>query len=145
MSVNELRAVEGSELGPSSWHVVDQSRIDAFAAVTGDAQWIHVDPVAAASGPFGGTLAHGYLTLSMVPMLLDEMLDLNDATTVINVGAERIRFSAPVPVGASIRLHARLASVRQRAGSVVYRVDVRVEIRGEGRPALAARVVYLAR
>src|SRR5438094_10063812 len=106
--MTELR--EGAEFGPSSWIDVPQEKIDAFAAATGDDQWIHVDPERAAAGPFGTTIAHGYLTLSLAPALLYELLEVDGARLIVNYGLNRVRFPAPVPVGSRVRMRAEVAA-----------------------------------
>src|SRR5437667_8970748 len=105
---------EGAEFGPSSWIDVPQERIDAFAEATGDRQWIHVDPERAAAGPFGTTVAHGYLTLSLLPMLLAEVISVSDSQMGVNYGTEKLRFTAPVPSGSRVRLHAKLLRAERR-------------------------------
>src|SRR3954463_2792347 len=142
--IEELAPLVGDELGASDWHLVDQERGDAFAEVTGDHQWIHVDPERAAAGPFGSTVAHGYLTLSMLPMLLAEVVTVSDAALGLNYGTEKIRFTKPVPVGSRVRLHAKLVKTQRRGPSVIWNVGVEVEIEGKEKPALVGEVVYMA-
>jgi len=101
--IGELTAAVGSHVGHSGWHDVPQARIDGFAEATGDHQWIHVDPERAVDGPFGGTIAHGYLTLSMVPMMVWETFRVEGLSMEVNYGAERLRFPSPVPVGSKVR------------------------------------------
>ena len=139
------RAFAGQELGPSEWVTVDQSRIDAFAAVTGDRQWIHIDVARArADSPWGSTVAHGYLTLALVPVLLAEVLEIGGVTSVVNTGLDKLRLSAPVLAGARIRLRARIESVRPipREG-VRIQFAVRLEVEGSSKPALLAAVNYV--
>src|SRR5918911_4440481 len=124
----ELEQAGERELGTSSWHEITQEQINLFAEATGDHQWIHVDPDAAAQGPFGTTIAHGYLSLSMLPMLLSEVLNVEGARMGINYGIDRVRFTAPVPSGSDVRLHAKLLSGEPRGEGVLYRVGVQVEI-----------------
>src|ERR687886_2834646 len=131
------------ELGASSWHTIEQRQIDLFAEATGDHQWIHVDPAAAAQGPFGGTIAHGYLSLSMLPMLMSEVMSVDGARMGINYGIDRLRFTAPVPSGSEVRLRATLRGAERRGEGVLYRVGVEVEIRGAEKPALVGEVLYL--
>jgi acyl dehydratase len=135
---------EGAEFGPSSWIDVPQEKIDAFAEATGDHQWIHVDPERAAEGPFGGPVAHGYLTLSMLPMLLSEVVSVSDAVMGVNYGTETVRFTSPVPVGSRVRLNAKLAKTQRRGPSVIWTVGVQIEIEGKEKPALVGEVVYMA-
>src|SRR3982751_45968 len=102
--VAELPSWIGKEIGPGEWHEITQERVDLFAESTGDHQWIHVDPERAKDGPFGGTIAHGFLTLSLAPALLGEVLAVPGATFVVNYGLNRVRFPAPVPVGSKVRM-----------------------------------------
>jgi acyl dehydratase len=144
LTLAELEAGAGRDLGTSEWHEIAQEQIDLFAQATGDHQWIHVDPEAAANGPFGTTVAHGYLTLSMLPMLLSEVVSVTDAVMGVNYGTEKIRFTSPVPSGSRVRLHARLVRAERRGPSVVWTVGVQVEIEGQEKPALVGEVVYMA-
>jgi acyl dehydratase len=144
ITLAELEASSDRELGTSDWHEITQEQIDQFASATGDQQWIHVDPEAAANGPFGTTVAHGYLTLSMLPMLLSEVVSVSDAVMGVNYGTEKIRFTSPVPSGSRVRLHARLVRAERRGPSVVWTVGVEVEIEGKEKPALVGEVVYMA-
>ncbi|KRB76351.1 hypothetical protein ASE01_15260 [Nocardioides sp. Root190] len=133
------------DLGTSDWLRVTQERVDLFADATGDHQWIHVDPERAARGPFGATLAHGYLTLSLVPELFAGLLEVTDLSRGVNYGIERLRFTAPVLVGSSIRLAARVVDGRWKPdGGVEYRVALRVEVEGTERPAMVAECLFLA-
>ena len=143
LTVEELEGTGERELGTSAWHPVEQRSIDLFAEATGDHQWIHVDPEAAAAGPFGGTIAHGYLSLSMLPMLMSEVLSVEGARMGVNYGIERVRFTAPVPTGSEVRLNAKLLSAERRGEGVLYRVGVQIEIRGSEKPALVGEVLYL--
>jgi acyl dehydratase len=144
ITLAELETSSDRELGTSDWHEITQEQINQFADATGDHQWIHVDPEAAASGPFGTTVAHGYLTLSMLPMLLSEVVSVSDAVLGVNYGTEKIRFTSPVPSGSRVRLHARLVRGERRGPSVVWTVGVQVEIEGKEKPALVGEVVYMA-
>jgi acyl dehydratase len=130
-------------LGTSSWHTIEQRHIDLFAEATGDHQWIHVDHELAAQGPFGGTIAHGYLSLSMLPMLLSEVLTVDGARMGINYGIDRVRFTAPVPSGSDVRLHAKLLSGEPRGEGVLYKIGVQIEIKDADKPALVGEVLYL--
>jgi acyl dehydratase len=143
-TADDLRAAVGTKLGPSAWVEIDQDRIDKFADATGDHQWIHVDPERAAEGPFGGPVAHGYLTLAMLPMLLSEVVSVSDAVMGVNYGTEKIRFTNAVPVGSRVRLHAKLAKTQRRGPSVIWTVGVQIEIEGKEKPALVGEVVYMA-
>ena len=144
LTLAELLDAPPRDLGTSDWHEITQDQIDLFAEATGDHQWIHVDPEAAANGPFGTTVAHGYLTLSMLPMLLSEVVSVTDAAMGVNYGTEKIRFTSPVPVGSRVRLHAKLAAAERRGPGVLWRVAVEVEIEGGEKPALVGEVVYMA-
>jgi len=144
ITLAELEQSSDVELGTSDWHEITQEQINQFAEATGDHQWIHVDPEAAANGPFGTTVAHGYLTLSMLPMLLGEVVSVSDAVMGVNYGTEKIRFTSPVPSGSRVRLHAKLARAERRGPSVVWHVGVQVEIEGKEKPAIVGEVVYMA-
>jgi acyl dehydratase len=144
ITLAELEDATDRELGTSEWHEITQGQINQFAEATGDHQWIHVDPEAAANGPFGTTVAHGYLTLSMLPMLLSEVVSVSDAVMGVNYGTEKIRFTSPVPSGSRVRLHAKLVRAERRGPSVVWTVGVSVEIEGKEKPALVGEVVYMA-
>jgi acyl dehydratase len=140
-SVDELVAMVGTHLGYSDYHRVTQEEINLFADATGDHQWIHVDPEKAASGPFGTTIAHGYLTLSLLPVLLHGMVHLDGVKMGINYGTNKVRFPAPVPVGSEIRAGATLASVEEIAGGVQVALDVVVEVRDAPKPSCVAQIV----
>ncbi|MFC8047242.1 MaoC family dehydratase [Nocardia sp. NPDC057353] len=144
-TIGELAATGPRDLGATAWFTVDQTRVNTFADATDDHQWIHVDPERAAAGLFGTTIAHGYLSLALVPKLLGELLTLTDQVRGTNYGLDRVRFTAPVPVGAELRLVARIDEVAARAdGGVRYRVAVRLEVRGQERPAMVGEAIYLA-
>ena len=138
-TVDALRAAAGADLGTSGWLMVTQERVDAFAEATGDFQWIHVDPVRAAAGPYGGTIAHGFLTLSLVPALASEVFRIETAGPRLNYGLDRVRFPAPVPVGARIHCRVRLAEVADAPTGVRLTLDHTVEVEGGTRPACVAR------
>jgi acyl dehydratase len=144
LTLAELEQAVERDLGTSSWHRIEQRAIDLFAEATGDHQWIHVDPQAAAQGPFGTTVAHGYLLLSLLPMLLGEVVTLTDARMGVNYGVERVRFTAPVPSGSEVRLRARLLSAERRGDGVRYAIGAELELRGSDKPAFVGEVVYLA-
>ena len=131
----------GQELGTSEWLAIDQARIDAFAAATGDHQWIHVDPVRAASGPFGATVAHGFLTLSLLPMLFETGFAIDDVRMGINYGLNKVRFPAPVRVGSRLRGRFVLSSFELIAGGAQMVVLSTVEIEGGAKPACVAESV----
>jgi acyl dehydratase len=141
--LDEIKALAGTDLGHSGWLEIAQDRIDAFADATGDHQWIHVDPVRAKDGPFGGPIAHGYLTLSLVIPLFTELLDVQGVKMSINYGLEKVRFPSPVKAGSKIRLAAVVVSVEEVAGDgVQMMLDFTVEIDGSAKPACVARTVY---
>lgn len=145
VSILELAKLGETDLGWSEWLSLDQKRIDGFAMATEDHQWIHVDPVRAAEGPFGATIAHGYLTLSLVPRLLEDLLVVSDQVRGTNYGVDRARFTSPVRVESRVRMHGRLTTVRQRDdGGLQYKVSVEIQAEGQERPSLVAEVVYLA-
>jgi len=131
----ELASAIGKPLGRSDWLEISQERIDRFAEATGDRQWIHVDPLRAAQGPFKKTIAHGYLTQSLVSFFLPQIVEVHGISMGINYGADRLRFPAPVPVGARVRGSAELLEVeRQKDGSFQAKIRVTVEIEGSERP-----------
>jgi len=141
--LEELKKLSGQELGRTGWLEITQDRVDRFADATGDHQWIHVDPERAAAGPFGTTIAHGYLTLSLVIPLFTELLEIRGTAMGINYGLEKVRFPNPVRVGSRIRLAATVAEVTDVApGCVQLVLDFVVEIDGERKPACVARPVY---
>jgi len=125
----------GSELGPTDWIEIDQDRINLFADATGDHQWIHVDPERAAAGPFGTTIAHGYLTLSLVNLLLPDLVAVDGASMGVNVGLEKVRFPAPVPAGSRLRGTGVVVSADEVGGGVQVVVRVTIEIDGSDKPA----------
>ncbi|HET6857624.1 MAG TPA: MaoC family dehydratase [Streptomyces sp.] len=140
-SADELRAGVGEQLGHSAWLEVDQKRIDLFADATGDHQWIHVDPEKAAAGPFGATIAHGYLTLSLLPALVPQILRVEGMKMGINYGANKVRFPSPVPVGSRLRATAVLKEVADAGGGVQVTAVVTVEREGAEKPACVAESV----
>jgi acyl dehydratase len=141
-SPDELRAAVGEHLGYSDWHAVDQARIDTFADATGDHQWIHVDPEKAKAGPFGTTIAHGYLTLSLIPWLMSEVVAYEGVKMGVNYGCNRVRFPAPVPSGSRVRAGAELVECEDVGGGalqLVTRVSITVE--GNEKPSCVAETV----
>jgi acyl dehydratase len=133
----------GDVFGPSSWIEVPQSRIDAFAEATGDHQWIHVDPERAAAGPFGTTIAHGYLTLSLLPVASYEVLPRDPEERMgINYGLNRVRFPAPVPVGSRVRVTFEVVSVEEIEGGRQQTLSATVEREGGEKPVCVAEVVF---
>ena len=133
-SAEQLLAAEGQDLGATDWIEIDQARVNLFAEATGDHQWIHVDPVRAASGPFGGCIAHGYLTLSLVNLFLPQLIQVDNLRMGVNYGCDRVRFPAPVKVGARIRGRGEVVRVEQVGAAVQATVRVSVEIEGGERP-----------
>ncbi|MET9484900.1 MaoC family dehydratase [Streptomyces sp. NPDC006638] len=140
-SAEELRAGVGEQLGHSDWLEVDQKRIDLFAEATGDHQWIHVDPERAAAGPFGTTIAHGYLTLSLLPVFVPQIIAVENVTMGVNYGTNKVRFPAPVPVGSRLRASAVLQSVEEAGGGVQLTALVTVEREGGTKPVCVAESV----
>jgi acyl dehydratase len=136
MRIDDLQP--GVELGPSEWREVTQERVDRFADATGDHQWIHVDPERAANGPFGGTIAHGYLTLSMLPESSFALMRIEDASAAINYGLNKVRFPAPVPVGSRIRTSFRIVEVTEVEGGVQVTTAATVEREGSEKPVCVA-------
>lgn len=144
VTVAELGALGETDLGVSPWLTIEQPRVDVFADATNDHQWIHVDAQRAADGPFGQTIAHGYLTLSLLPYLLDQLLTITDQVRGANYGIDRARFTNPVRVGSRVRMQGRLLTVTPRAdGGSQFKVRVEIEIEGEERPALVGEFLYL--
>jgi acyl dehydratase len=143
LTLAELEGATDLELEPSGWVTVEQRQIELFAEATGDHNWIHVDPERAAQGPFGTTVAHGYLSLSLLPMLAGTVLRVPEARMGVNYGIEKIRFTAPVPSGSQVRLKATVRSAERRGEGVLYRLGVELEIQGADKPALVGEVVYL--
>jgi acyl dehydratase len=143
-SLEEVADAGGTDIGTSDWVVVDQERIDAFAEATLDHQWIHVDVEAAAAGPFGTTIAHGFLTLSLLPHFASQVFRLETPGARLNYGLEKVRFPAPVPVGSRLRSHVRFGEVRDLSAGKQLVVEHTVEIKDQDKPAcVAAHVVLL--
>ena len=140
--LQRLQPLVGSEVGVSDWFVVDQDRIDAFADATEDHQWIHVDPRRAEEGPFGTTIAHGFLTLSLLVALTGEVeIDVGEPKMAINYGLDRVRFTSPVPSGSRIRARVELSTVGEVKGGLQVKRTVTVEREGEERPVLVAETL----
>lgn len=125
----------GRHLGSSDWLEIDQQRINLFAEATGDHQWIHVDPEKAAEGPFGKTIAHGYLTLSLANLFLPQIMQVNNTSMGVNYGCDKVRFPAPVPVGSRIRGSGEILSAEEVKGGVQVVVRITIEVEGSERPA----------
>ncbi|WP_106401678.1 MaoC family dehydratase [Actinocorallia populi] len=139
--VDEIRAAVGQHLGHSAYRTVTQRDIDAFAELTGDDQWIHVDPGRAAQGPFGGTIAHGLLTLSLGPRLVREIYKIEGMRMGVNYGYDKIRFPAPVPVDSKIRVGAELEDVQDANGGLLVRLRFTWEVEGASKPACVASML----
>ncbi|MBX7455802.1 MaoC family dehydratase [Mycolicibacterium sp. 3033] len=139
--LSELVAAEGTELGPTEWLEITQDRVDLFADATEDHQWIHVDPERAASGPFGGTIAHGLLTLSLLPYFTHQLYTVDNIAMAINYGYNKVRFITPVRVGARLRARAVIASVAQLDNAVQATLNTTVEIEGAEKPAAVAESI----
>ncbi|KEF21900.1 dehydratase [Streptomyces rimosus] len=140
-SLDELRNAVGEDLGTSDWLEIDQKRIDLCADAAGDHQWIHVDPERAAAGPFGATIAHGYLTLALLPALVPQLLRVDNVKMGINYGVNKVRFPAPVPVGSRLRATARIADVTEVPGGVQLATAVTVEREGGDKPVCVAETL----
>jgi acyl dehydratase len=140
--VDKLSELKGTHLGYGDWVPITQERINQFADATDDHQWIHVDPTRAKDGPFKTTIAHGYLTLSLVPILLKNIFTVQGTRLGVNYGCNKVRFPAPVPVDAEIRVGAELAEVTSVEGGVQVTLDVTIELRDAPKPACVAQVVY---
>lgn len=136
--IAELAAAQGTDLGASEWALVEQDRIDQFAGATGDHQWIHVDPERAKEGPFGAAIAHGFLTLSMMPVLQHELYRVDSVTMTVNYGLNKVRFVTPVRVGSRIRARATIGDVTQLDGAVQIELHTTIEIEGSDKPACVA-------
>lgn len=139
IAYEELATLVGVELGYTDWREITQSRVNTFADAADDHQWIHTDPVRAADGPFGGPIAHGFLTLSLLIPMWVELLDVTGVTTKVNYGLDKVRFPAPVKVGDRIRMTATIAELTEVSGGVQISVDVIIEIDGGTKPAVVAR------
>ncbi len=140
-SPREFIGKEGAKFGPTQWVTVEQDRIDQFAEATGDHQWIHVDVTRAKDSPFGGTIAHGYLTLSMVNLFLPDLLEVRGFTHAVNVGADRLRFLSPVKSGSRIRATSEVISAEEVKGAIQAVVRVVIEIEGSEKPALTVDTI----
>ncbi|MFE9249221.1 MaoC family dehydratase [Streptomyces sp. NPDC007088] len=140
-SVEELRGAVGEQLGYTDWTEIDQRRIDLFAEATGDHQWIHVDPEKAKEGPFGTTIAHGYLTLSLLPLFAPQLLAVEGVRMGVNYGTNKVRFPAPVPVGSRLRSTARISEVTDVPGGVQVAMVFTVEREGGEKPVCVAESV----
>ena len=142
-TLEEVLAAKGEELGTSDWLMIDQSRVDQFAEATNDHQWIHVDAERAKDGPFGGTIAHGYLTLSLIPALGASVFALDTPGAKLNYGANKVRFPSPVLVGKRIRSHITLTDVAELTSGLQLTMTHTIEIEGQDKPACVAETVVL--
>jgi acyl dehydratase len=140
---DQLAEAVGEDLGSTDWLEVTQDRVDAFAEATGDHQWIHVDVERARSGPFGGTIAHGYLTLSLIPQFTPQLFDLDTPGAKLNYGVNKVRFPNPVKVGSKIRASAQIAEVTDVPAGKQMVTRYTIEIDGESKPACVAETVVL--
>lgn len=140
-SLGEFAAAQGSQLGPTEWLEITQDRVNLFAEATDDHQWIHVDPERAAGGPFGGTIAHGLLTLSLLPHFSHQLYRVDNVALAVNYGYNKVRFISPVKVGAKIRARGEITSVTQREGAVQATTTITVEIDGSEKPAALAESI----
>ena len=140
--LDDLESRVGSHLGYSEWHNVSQAQVNTFADATADHQWIHIDVERAKAGPFGGPIAHGYLTLSLAPMLMAEIMTVKGVAMGVNYGADKIRFMSPVPVGSNVRAGAEVVSVDRFDGGAQYKIKMTFEVEGTEKPACVAEVIY---
>ncbi|HEY2301581.1 MAG TPA: MaoC family dehydratase [Acidimicrobiales bacterium] len=140
--IDGLKQRVGDHLGYSEWHQVTQGQVNTFAEATGDFQWIHVDVERAKQGPFGGPIAHGYLTLSLGPLLIPQIVKVEGITMAVNYGLNKVRFPAPVPVGSKLRLGATLANVEDIAGGVQVTMGMVYELDGGDKPVCVAEIVF---
>ncbi|HEY2096917.1 MAG TPA: MaoC family dehydratase [Pseudonocardia sp.] len=141
--IEELKALAGSDLGATAWREITQGRVDTFADATDDHQWIHVDPERARTGPFGTTIAHGYLTLSLIIPLFGELLEIRGTSMSVNYGLDKVRFPSPVPVGGRIRLRGTVDSVDEIGGNgVQMALTFQIEVEGSAKPACVAQALF---
>ena len=142
-TLDEVSAAKGEQLGTSDWLTIDQDRVDRFADATGDHQWIHVDTERAADGPFGGTIAHGYLTLSLVPFLGSQVFSFETPGAKLNYGTNKVRFPHPVRVGKRVRAHVEVGDVADLPSGKQVTLRYTIEIEDEPKPACVAETVVL--
>ena len=142
VAYDDVAGLAGTDLGWTDWLEVTQERVNLFADATDDHQWIHVDPERAADGPFGGAIAHGFLTLSLAVKFWSELFDVTGVTTRVNYGLDKVRFVSPVKVGARVRMNAVIDEVTEVRGGYQFAVDQTIEIEGADKPALVARGLY---
>ena len=142
VSYDDIAGLSGTDLGWSEWLEVAQDRVNLFADATDDHQWIHTDPERAKDGPFGGAIAHGFLSLSLAVKFWTELLDVTGVTTKVNYGLDKVRFISPVKVGSRVRMNAVIAEITEIAGGYQLAVDQTIEIDGGSKPAVVARGLY---
>jgi acyl dehydratase len=141
--VEGVQSLVGRHLGYSEWRTITQEQVNQFAEATGDHQWIHVDPERAAKeSPFGGPVAHGYLTISLLPSLIPEIVEISGFRMGVNYGTDKVRFPSPVPVGSRVRAGATMAAATPFEGGIAMHLDVAVEVEGASKPSMVATVVY---
>jgi acyl dehydratase len=140
--IDGLKDKVGAHLGYSEWHQITQEQVNLFADATGDHQWIHVDVERATKGPFGSPIAHGYLTLSLAPMLLDEIVRVDGISMGVNYGINKLRFPSPVPVGSKVRAGATLSALDEFAGGAQGTMDITFEVEGKDKPVCVAQAVF---
>lgn len=142
VAYDDVAGLGGTDLGWTDWLEVTQDRVNRFADATDDHQWIHVDPERAADGPFGGAIAHGYLSLSLTVKFWSELFDVTGVSTRVNYGLDKVRFVSPVKVGARVRMNAVISEVTEVRGGHQFAVDQTIEIEGSDKPAVVARGLY---
>ncbi len=142
VAYDAVAGLEGTDLGWTDWVEITQERVNRFADATDDHQWIHVDPERAKNGPFGGPIAHGFLTLSLTASFWSELFDVEGVGTRVNYGLDKVRFVSPVPVGAKVRMNAIIADVADVPGGYQFTVDQTIAIDGAAKPAVVARGLY---
>ena len=142
IAYDDVAGLAGTDLGHTEWAEITQQQVNTFADATGDHQWIHVDPERAKDGPFGGPIAHGFLTLSLAVTFWTELLEVEGVTTKVNYGLDKVRFISPVKVGARVRMNAVIAEVTEIPGGYQLAVDQTIEIDGASKPAVVARGLY---
>jgi acyl dehydratase len=140
--IDDLKARVGEHMGYTDWTEITQDQVNRFADATGDHQWIHVDPERAKAGPFGGPIAHGYLTLALAPALLPQIVQVAGVAMAVNYGLNKLRFPSPVPVGSKLRLGSTLANVEDIAGGVQVTMELTFEVQGKDKPSCVAECIY---
>jgi acyl dehydratase len=142
IALADLSGMVGKHLGHSDWELIDQDKINRFADATGDHQWIHVDIERAKAGPFGTTIGHGYLTLSLIPIFVFQLLKVDGAKLVVNYGLNKARFPAPVPAGSRVRMGGEIAAVEEVTGGLQVTLSCTFEIEGQSKPACVADILF---